>query len=229
MNATLKLGDVIEWDIPNWSVALSYWVRRTAHELSSIHALEIGARNGGLSLWAAWHGMHVVCTDLSGPSQDAIDKHQQYGVSQLVRYEQLNALDIPYSEAFDVVLFKSVLGGIGRGDHRENQRKAIHEIYKSLRQGGELWFAENLTASPVHQFLRRRYVEWGDKWRYVTIQDMKEFLSVFPAVEYTTVGFLGTLGRNSFQRLVLGTLDRMGVDRVVGESWRYIIIGIARK
>ena len=72
--------------------------------------------------------MHVVCTDLSGPSQDAIDKHQQYGVSQLLRYEQLNALDIPYSEAFDVVLFKSVLGGIGRGDHRENQRKAIHEI-----------------------------------------------------------------------------------------------------
>jgi SAM-dependent methyltransferase len=224
-----KLDDVIEWDIPNWKVALQYWLSNTTHELSSINALEIGARNGGLSLWAALNGIKVLCTDLEGPTNEAIEKHEKYGISQLVRYEKLNALNIPYFEEFDVVLFKSVLGAIGTRNNKNNQIKAINEIYKSLKKGGELWFAENLKASPFHQFLRRRYIEWGETWRYVTVQDMKEFLSLFTTVEYKTVGFLGAFGRNPMQRSLLGTVDRIVGDKLVCESWRYVIIGIAKK
>lgn len=229
MKKDLDLADIIEWDIPNWSVALRYWAKNTKYDFPSIHALEIGSRHGGLSLWAALNGATVLCTDLLGPSDEAIEKHVKFNVSHSIKYEALNALDIPYLGKFDVVFFKSVLGGVGRSDGLRNQAKAINEIHKSLTKGGELWFAENLTASPVHQYFRERYVKWSTNWRYMTIQEINNLLSVFSEVKYITVGFLGTLGQNSLQRCILGRLDRMGVDRLVTEAWRYIMIGIAKK
>lgn len=229
MNSKSPLHDIIGWDIPNWSVSLTYWRRNTLRNSPSIHVLEIGCGQGGLSLWAALNGMEVLCTDLEGPSSEAIQKHNDYKVSDRIRYESLNALDIPYSEEFDVVLFKSVLGGIGRSNNRDNQVKAIKEIHKSLKKGGELWFAENLAASPFHQYFRSRYVEWGNTWRYVTIQEMLEYLSIFSEVKYTTAGFMGSFGRTSVQRSFLGRMDRIIVDKLVPKAWRYIMIGIARK
>jgi len=138
--------DIVEWDVPNWSVALDYWQEHTACDLPSIHALEIGSRRGGLSLWLALCGAHVLCTDIDGPSEIAAEKHFEYGVSRQVEYADLDALDIPYAEAFDVVLFKSVLGGIGRGNRKDRQCRAVAEMYRALKPGGELWFAENLVA-----------------------------------------------------------------------------------
>jgi ubiquinone/menaquinone biosynthesis C-methylase UbiE len=230
MNSKFNLSDLVEnEDIQNWSVALQYWLERTAQNLSSVNALEIGAGRGGLSLWAALNGMKVLCTDLQGTSKEAIEKHKKFGVSHLVEYEALNALSIPYSDKFDVVFFKSVLGGIGSFNNKANQVKAINEIYKSLKKGGELWFAENLKASPLHRFARRLLVERVNSWRYVTIPEMKEFLSVFSEVEYRTAGFLSVFGINSFQRSVLGKIDRIIADKLVPKSWRYIIIGVARK
>jgi hypothetical protein len=48
-------------------------------------------------------------------------------------------------------------------------------------------------------------------------------------VKYTTVGFLGSFGRTARQRSLLGEIDNIICDIIVPESWRYIIIGIAKK
>jgi len=223
------LEDVIEWDVPNWAVSLKYWREHTHLNTVPLRALEIGCGHGGLSLWAASTGMEVLCTDLEGPSREAREKHGRYGVADRIRYGALNALDIPFRQEFDVILFKSVLGGVGRGNNRENQVKAVHEIHKALKRGGELWFAENLAASPFHRFFRSRFVPWGKTWRYVTVREMLAYLSVFSEVDFTTAGFLGGFGRTPFQRTVLGSMDRLVADRLVPETWRYIMIGIARK
>ncbi len=221
--------DIVEWDIPNWSVALDYWQEHSRLDLSSVYALEIGSRHGGLSLWLALCGARVVCTDIGGPSEIAVDKHAAYQVVGRIDYARLDALHIPHVEVFDVVLFKSVLGGIGRGNRKERQQRAVAEMYRALKPGGELWFAENLVASPFHQCLRRRWVQWGTQWRYVTLEEMTDFLGPFTEAKYTTVGFLGALGRGMQQRMVLGHLDRLGLDRLVPEHWRYIVVGVARK
>lgn len=128
-----------------------------------------------------------------------------------------------------MILFKSILGVIGRFNNRDNQAKAINEIHKALKRDGELWFAENLKASPFHKFFRSRYVKWGNTWRYVTIAEIEAYLSLFSEVKYTTVGFLGSFGRTPLQRSILGKLDRIIADKLVPQTWRYIIIGIARK
>jgi hypothetical protein len=102
-------------------------------------------------------------------------------------------------------------------------------MHAALRPGGVLLFAENLVASPIHRHLRRRFVAWGDRWRYVTIEEMNAFLGPFSTVRERTFGFAGAFGRTERQRSSLATVDATGLDRIVPAQWRYIIAGVATK
>jgi SAM-dependent methyltransferase len=226
----MQLQDIVEWDVRNWSTALDFWTHHSAHDLGSCTALELGSRNGGLSLWLALKGAHVVCSDVGGPTALALGKHRAAGVSHRITYESIDATDIGYDAAFDIVLFKSMLGAVGgQFGGRDAQATAVAEMYKALKPGGELLFAENLLASPIHRYLRRRYVSWASRWRYVTVPEMLVLLAPFDSVRYRTIGFSGALGRTSVQRNLLGSLDRMLLDRIVPQQWRYIMIGVATK
>ncbi len=55
-----SLEDVFEWDIVNWSVALTFWNKHLQNSLVGARVLEIGARNGGLSLRLALNGADVI-------------------------------------------------------------------------------------------------------------------------------------------------------------------------
>ncbi|WP_139904503.1 class I SAM-dependent methyltransferase [Clostridium thermarum] len=226
----LAVSDIIEWDVKNWSTALDYWLKESLQNLSTCTALEIGSRNGGLSLWLAMQGCRVICSDLEGPTDKAKELHQKYGVQDLIEYRSVDATDIPLEDnSIDLVVFKSVLGGIGYGNNKEAQIKAINEMYRVLKPGGELFFAENLIASPIHKALRKRFVNWGNSWRYPSISEIKEFLYNFSCVYYLTTGFLGTLGRSESQRNILGNIDSIFSNRIIPERWRYIVVGVARK
>jgi SAM-dependent methyltransferase len=222
-------ADIVEWDIQNWSAALAYWHRHSSLSLPKCVALEIGSRHGGLSLWLALCGATVVCSDVDGPTDAAVLKHARYGMSKRVRYERLDVMNIPYAGAFDLVVFKSVLGAVGRDGERERQRRAVHQMYHALKPGGELWFAENLIGSPVHSVLRARYVQWGQRWRYVSVADLMDFFDPFMSVSYATWGVLGVLGRTERQRSLLGRMDQMFLNACVPDHWRYIAAGVARK
>jgi SAM-dependent methyltransferase len=224
-----SISEFLEWDVRNWSVAPDFWLAKTTQCLSDCQALEIGSRNGGLSLWMALHGARVLCSDVGLPRSTAIELHKAWGVSDRIEYSAIDALNIPFSECFDVVAFKSVLGAVGAHSGKHDQTLAISEMHRALRKGGELLFAENLAASPLHRACRRKFVKWGRSWRYVSIPEMLEFLAPFAHVEYRVVGFAGAFGQNELQRNVLAILDRKVLDRIVPDSWRYIIVGIARK
>jgi SAM-dependent methyltransferase len=226
---TPRLADLVEWDKRNWSAAPDFWQAHTQQDFSSCSALEVGSMNGGLSLWLALQGAHVVCSDIGPTAQKAIERHQASGVSHLIQYRSVDALEIPYKNEFDIVLFKSVLGSLGTIANKEGQARAIAQMHRALKKGGELFFAENLIASPFHRYFRRRFVEWGSRWRYVSVAEMKEFLSPFSDFQYRTLGFAGTFGRREIQRNILGLVDQTVLNHVVPESWRYIMVGVARK
>lgn len=219
----------VEWDIRNWSVALDFWTAQSTRDPATCAALEIGSGRGGLSLWLALQGTHVVCSDLVPPDEATRAAHRANGVADRVVYEAIDATRIPYRERFDIVLFKSVLGAVGARYGTEGQRQAIVAMHRALKPGGELWFAENLVASPLHRFCRRHFVRWGATWRYVSITEMLAFLTCFREVCYRTLGFAGAFGRTPAQRAVLGDADRMLLDRLVPDQWHYIIVGVARK
>ena len=228
MNNSDNLLNYLEWDVRNWSRALDFWLEKSSQRLSDCKVLEIGSNRGGLSLWLASQGAQVVHSDYNELKEEAVQRHKAGGVTHLIEYQTIDARDIPYTDHFDIVVFKSVLGAVGDGD-KEAQAKAISEMHKALKKGGELFFAENAVASPLHMFLRRKMIKWGNWWRYVTIEEMKEFLTPFSHTEFRSIGFAGTFGRTDMQRDWLALCDKALFEHIVPDSWKYIIAGVARK
>lgn len=227
MNNNL-IKDVIEWDIVNWSRALKFWEENFDFKYASdLKCLELGGRSGGISLWLASKGCNVICSDLENPRDFAGKLHSKYRGLQ-IDYAAINALDIPYENEFDIIAFKSVLGGASRDGKNERKQLAIDQIYKALKPGGKLIFAENLSASSLHKYLRKRFVKWGNEWNYLDISEVNSLFSAFKNTKFKTVGFFGAFGRNENQRNILGRVDTV-FDNLFGKSRHYILIGVAEK
>ncbi len=186
------LRDVIEWDIATWRKAVQYWDRYTDEHLPDPSAktlLEIGARGGGVTLMFALKGFECTCSDKGETFEQARALHAEYGVSARVTYVDADALALPFPDAsFDAVVFKSVLGAIGRSGHDENIDAAIAELYRVLKPGGVLLFAENMRATRLHAALRRRFKRWGNSWNYATPERMRALLARFAALDLHTYG-----------------------------------------
>lgn len=225
------LNTYVQWDVRNWSRALRFWLEAVGHQrLVDAEVLELGSRDGGLSLWLADQGARrVVCSDLHGPADSARALHAESGVANRIEYAAIDATAIGVTAAFDVVAFKSVLGGIGGLGGTRAQAQAVASIHKALRPGGVLLFAENLSASPLHAALRRRFVAWGERWRYVSPSEVEGLLSPFTTTRCTTFGFAGAFGRSERQRRALAGIDLAGLDRLVPSRWNYIVAAVAVK
>ncbi len=220
--------DILQWDVNSWEKALDFWENKVEWE-DVDNALEIGGHQGGLSLWLALKGINVVCSDLKNVKDKAEPLHRKYKVTDKVTYQDIDATNIPYENQFDVIVFKSIIGGIGRDNNIEKQQKVFDELYKALKPGGKLLFAENLIASSMHQTLRKKFVNWGDSWRYVSLQEMHGFLKPFSSYEIKTTGVIATFGRSENQRIMLSVADRMLLNHVSPKNWKYISYGIATK
>ena len=59
-------SDIVQWDVATWKHALHFWTGGTP-ALDSKTGLELGSRDGGLSLFLALKGCRVVCSDHSPP------------------------------------------------------------------------------------------------------------------------------------------------------------------
>ena len=222
------LKDIMQWDIKSWSRALSYWESNVDWD-NIKNGLELGGHSGGLSLWLTLKGKKIVCSDLNDIRKTSEKLHKRYNICSTVQYQDIDATNIPYENHFDIIIFKSILGGIGRDDYAERQQKVINEIYKALKPGGKLLFAENLIASPFHQRMRKKYLNWGSYWRYVSITEMKGFLKAYSSFDMHTTGVLGSFGRTENQRKLLSTIDQIVLNKVCPDKWNYIAYGIAEK
>jgi SAM-dependent methyltransferase len=219
--------DVIQWDVRSWRRGLRFW-RPWLDRLQPANALAIGERGGGLSLWLALHDVRVLCTDLWIRAETQA-LHQRYGVSDRITYaeQDVTALTLP-DERFDLVIFKSVVGALWT---RERQERAFAEIHRVLRPGGVLLFAENLSSTRVHGWLRERFIEldpWRHQWRYLDARHDRDLFAAFAQAEFWTSGFLANLGRNETQRDLLARLDGV-LCPLVPRTWHYILFGACIK
>lgn len=226
--ANLTKSDILAWDSENWAKALDFWEKRIPSDLSGKTCLELGANKGGLSLWLAEKGAQVLCSDQRETEERASPLHQQYNPKGKIFYENIDARDIPYSGAFDLIVFKSILGGIARMGHDERREEVISEIHRSLKPGGLLLFSENLQATGLHGFMRKNFTKWGAEWNYLKLKDGEALLENFNTVQSSTTGLLGAFGRGEGMRRALGKLDQL-LSPIVPASWNYIWFGVARK
>lgn len=219
--------DFIIWDTINWSKAIKFWENNTAVEGKSYACLELGSNQGGLSLWLSQKGNQVICSDLESPAELASAYHGMFGVDNIT-YEAIDATNIAFHNHFDIIIFKSMLGGASRGGNDENKKIVLQSIHNALKPGGKLLFAENLEASGIHRFLRKLFIKWGKDWNYLRYKEVDELFSLFSDVKYKSAGFFGTFGRSESHRRFLGRIDSMTAF-LIPKSSRYILIGIAEK
>jgi SAM-dependent methyltransferase len=218
--------DIINWDVINWSKALDYWEKNIFLENRKYECLELGAGLGGLSLWLALNRNNVICSDINGPTQATRQIHAKYSCSTNIKYAAIDATNIPYQNHFDLITFKSILGEMQSDKHDCYKETAMNEIYKALKPGGMLLFAENLHGSFLHRAWRGKF---GTKdWNYLRINEMPNILSKYKSVQYTSVGFLGCFGRSENQRNVLGMIDSL-FDPILPDRYKYIVVGTAVK
>ena len=104
----------------------------------------------------------------------------------------------------------------------------IENIYNALKPGGTLYFAENLISSPFHQWVRKKFVKWGDSWRYISIGEAKKLTRNFASFHYWCVGVFGCFGRNKVLSLLFVNIDCV-FDRFFKPTTKYIISGICKK
>ena len=191
--------------------------------------LELGAGAGGISLWLALKGHSVTCSDVDDSRlATRVRLHARYNVAEAIHYAKVDAVDIPYRQRFDVVVLKSVLGGVRTLPNKQTLQRVVDGIFQALRPGGQFLFAENTNASPVHQYFRRKLGR-HQSWRYVSVEEIRELLREYSSFELQTPGVAATFGRTEGQRTVLSSLDSLILERICPQQWRYLAYGVATK
>jgi len=226
-------ADSIGWDSANWGRALDFWSRYCNFRGKKVLELGCGCDNGGLSLWAAALGAEkVLCSDYHFPRETTIRIHKKWGFSSIIGYGAIDALNIPFYGEFDVVIFKSVLGGIVRKGDLSIAGNVLSEAGKALRDGGVVLFAENLAGSFLHRILRARFGAGKNNWRYFNNYELPALLkgtSQLELVDIVNLGFLGCFGRTEKQRILLGKFDKLLMEKLVPLKYLYIQCIIAQK
>ena len=227
--------DIVQWDINNWSKALSFWekeIEKTADKNNPI--LTLGERYGGLSLWLASNGYKNICSDYEVPESKAHELHKKYKVDDLITYKNIDIFNIPYPDnTFDVVVIKSVIGGL-KLSHKdkstrtlENQKKAVDEIKRVLKPGGIYLGAENMQGGLLHKFLRN-YTKKNTGWRYFTQDDLFFLLDGFSEIKIQFYGYLGTLFSSKLVNSITGAFDKV-LSKIIPSKIRYISFFIVKK
>lgn len=224
-------SDVIEWDHFIWKKSLDYWDSIIKSKNTSLNlGLELGSRNGGMSLYFAYkYCSKCVCSDLNLPTSKAKFNHSLYQVNHLIEYQCINALQIPYpDDYFDFIVFKSILGDVGNNNQFLNQRQAINEIYRVLKPGGFLFFSENAKSSLLHQISRIKFMPWGSSWRYLDINEMHLLLNGFSESKIKCHGFISAFIKGPRPiKFILAQIDKF-ID-FIPKSWKYVMYGYAIK
>jgi ubiquinone/menaquinone biosynthesis C-methylase UbiE len=218
-----------EWDVKIWSNAIYIW-RESLDKLPPSKkklALEIGGRNGGLSYFLAnEYNCSVICSDLKNPIDTAKPLHLSYNAKLNITYAEENCLNLSYEDnTFDIIIFKSVLGALG---DQKKQQQAINEIWRVLKPGGVLCFAENLRSTYFHQVVRKIFNPWSRYWYYPSVAEFSDSLNKFRNTKYNTLGFTSLFFRNEKYKSIFEFVDYK-LQSVIPNTWNYVIFGTAIK
>ncbi|MFT4601511.1 MAG: ubiquinone/menaquinone biosynthesis C-methylase UbiE [Arenicella sp.] len=217
-----EITEIIQWDVKNWKNALPFWDAHFDVKVG-MKVLAIGEREGGLSYYFAKLGCEVYCTDYNEMPEFTQKMHADKGVSDRIKYKKVDMRAIDFEDnTFDIVVFKSVIGALGK---KEDQDESIIEIKRVLKTGGALLMAENAQASKFHQKLRKKFVNWGERWRYISTEDLQFWASHFSKSEIKSHGFSALFGRSEKQRSALASVDKV-FSPLTPKKWKYIYFGV---
>ena len=225
--------DIFGWDVYNYSMLLRE-IEKSGVDFKGKKVLEVGAgsQNGGLTAYFASMGAIVECSDYTKIEQATKNIHKKYNLD--VTYSKKSILDLKSVEQYDIICFKSVIGGVlGHNNGDEAMLKNIFkQLHTALKPNGMLIFSENLTGSKMIQFLRSVFLKRTHFWVYQsqsTLEKMTQMQGQEFLIEVAkTNGVIGVLGRIYYLQKMLGLFDNI-LFLIVPKKWHYIYHGIYKK
>lgn len=249
--------DIFDWDVRTWSRALEIWENHVEGEKRCLEVgankggLSLWlALNGHAVLCTdldspenrakathskhqVGHLIHYASLDILNPGSSPCGAEGEQG-DQLEHGEaERPLLSVSkgsrslHADSYDLIIFKSILGGISRDNNLPLAKEAIDNMQAMLRPGGTILFAENLRGSAFHRLARRLFVKWGDSWNYLTVSELEELFSDFEHVEIKATGFATAFSKGKLNGL-LALLDHWIFNRIFGKKVKYVGYGIAK-
>jgi hypothetical protein len=76
--------------------------------------------------------------------------------------------------------------------------------------------------------LRKNFVSWGQRWRYITAKEMSDWGNRFQTRSTKSYGVIALFGRSEKQRKFLAHLDCF-LTPITPSKWRYILFDVFKK
>ncbi|MBV8912429.1 MAG: hypothetical protein JOZ05_05220 [Acetobacteraceae bacterium] len=182
------MEDCCGWNRKTWADALEFAVSHLPSDLNGKAVLEIGASpSSTLAPLFSAMGANVVCS-CYGPRKADVENGQlrtvcgRYGLRG-ARILEMDARDI--DGKYDVIVMKSVLGGICRSNDYGAIRALISGMIDHLTESGRIITLDNGYLTPLES-LRRKVGTGGHTWTYIRKDRLHDALSGF---HVTTRGF----------------------------------------
>jgi hypothetical protein len=173
------LEDCCGWNRKLWADALEFAVRNLPEDIAGRAVLEVGAsRFSSIAPVFASQGANVVCSHYGQTSED-IERGQlgfvirKYGLGEIPVVElDINELDGTY----DIIVLKSVLGGLCRGGDYQRLRIIIDELLRHVEEDG---FIVTLDNGYVALFEKLRKIRGAGRsnWGYFKEHDFASALA----------------------------------------------------
>ncbi|MCG5238781.1 hypothetical protein ACIU1J_23675 [Azospirillum doebereinerae] len=201
--------------------------------------LEIGAgKYSCLAPAFAKLGATVSCSYYGQARQD-VESGQLRVVSERHGIGGISVIEVDIHAVrgvYDIIVLKSVLGGICRGDERENVRAVIDGLMDHLTDGGVILTIDNGRVAPFAK-LSRTFGAGRNRWTYFTQADIQR---AFSGLSFETRGFgflnigaLRFLFSRDWQALESVNDAIHGIDRLLlrhaGINDRAVIATVIRK
>lgn len=223
----LELIDILNWDVPTWSEILPYWDNQLKNlDKSNAICIEIGAREGGISLWMALTGFQITCSDNYYDSDEAKKLHIKYRVEKKVFYKKVDVLNWNEKAKYDIIIVKSVLGAL---QTEERIKTAVENIYNNLNDDGIILFAENSRASFLHRLFRSKFTDWGKIWYYFDETSLKRIFKSFQILDFQFNGVSAVFANRLGLSKPFYKLDKYILNKIVPDKMKYMVYGYAKK
>ncbi len=182
------IEDCCGWNRRTWADAVAFAVSALPKDLSGKKVLEIGAgKYSCLAPAFAALGAEVSCS-YYGQSRQAIangrlrEVSKKYGITGI----DLLELDIhDFTGVYDVIVLKSVLGGICRGGDGEKMRAVIRGLMEHLSDDGVILTFDNGHVGPFAK-LNTVFGAGKNRWTYFRQEDLRDALADY---DHETRGF----------------------------------------
>jgi hypothetical protein len=228
--------DCCGWNKKTWADAVEFAISALPDDLREKKIIEIGASDKStVAPIFATRGAHVLCSYYSKPP-GFIENSQLKYVRSKYHIEEIPTIETSVTELsgrYDVIIMKSVLGGVFRNDNYKDLGTLIRRLLRdNVSVGGAILTIDNGYIAPFHK-LRRHRGTGGNSWSYLAQHKLTESLADLD-VTIKGFGYLNVasaslqFGRNcEFLNSLVYYLDKAMIS-LIGPSERAVLSTIIR-